>query len=118
MQQNRLPSAVPYPILIWRFGSDLTLVGLSGEVCVDYALRLKRELGSDRTWVAGYANQVPCYIPSERVLAEGGYEAGWGSSLGRVVASGSISRYGWPVPLAPGLEDRIVKTARDLAQAR
>ena len=100
--------SVPYPILVWQFGSDLTLVGLSGEVCVDYALALKRELGPERTWVAGYANQVPCYIPSDRVLAEGGYEAGWGSSLGRAVAAGSILRYGWPVPLAPGLEDRIV----------
>jgi len=118
MEKGALPSAVPYPILVWKFGSDLTLVGLSGEVCVDYALRLKRELGPERTWVAGYANQVPCYIPSDRVLAEGGYEAGWGSSLGRVVASGSILRYGWPVPFAPGLEDRIVKVTRELAQAR
>jgi hypothetical protein len=118
MQQNRLSAAVPYPILLWRFGSDLTLVGLSGEVCVDYALRLKRELGPETTWVAGYANQVPCYIPSDRVLAEGGYEAGWGSSLGRAVAGGSILRYGWPVPLAPGLEDRIVKTVHELAGAR
>ena len=75
-------------------------MALSGEVCVDYALRLKRELGPERTWVAGYANQVPCYIPSDRVLAEGGYEAGWGSRLGRAVASGSLMIYGWPVPFA------------------
>lgn len=118
MQKGTLPSGVPYPILVWRFGSDLTLVGLSGEVCVDYALRLKRELGPERTWVAGYANQVPCYIPSDRVLAEGGYEAGWGSSLGRAVAGGSIMRYGWPVPLAPGLEGRIVKSVHELTGAR
>jgi hypothetical protein len=91
-------------------------VALSGEVCVDYALRLKRELGPERTWVAGYANQVPCYIPSDRVLAEGGYEAGWGSRLGRAVASGSLLIYGWPVPFAPGLEDRIVSAARGLAE--
>jgi hypothetical protein len=116
MEKGPLPSAVPYPILVWQFGSDLTLVGLSGEVCVDYALRLKRELGAERTWVAGYANQLPCYIPSDRVLAEGGYEAGWGSSLGRAVAGGSILRYGWPVPLAPGLEDRIVKATRELTE--
>ena len=118
MEKGPLPSAVPYPIVVWQFGSDLTLVGLTGEVCVDYALRLKRELGPERTWVVGYANQVPCYIPSDRVLAEGGYEAGWGSVFGRAVASGSILRYGWPVPLAPGLEDRIVNAARELAEAR
>ena len=111
-----LPTAVPYPILVWRFGSDLTLVGLSGEVCVDYALRLKRELDAERTWVAGYANQLPCYIPSDRVLAEGGYEAGWGSGLGRAIAGGSMLAYGWPVPLAPGLEDRIVAAVRNLTE--
>ena len=84
---------------------------------MDYALRLKRELGADRTWVAGYANEVPCYIPSERVLLEGGYEAGWGAELRRAVASGSILRYGWPVPFAPGLEDRIVEGVRGLDRA-
>ena len=52
-----------FPIQIWRFGKDLTLVALSGEVVVDYALRLKKELGADRTWVVAYANEVPCYIP-------------------------------------------------------
>ena len=116
MQEGRLPASVPYPILVWRFGSDLTLAALAGEVCVDYALRLKRELGPERTWVAGYANEVPCYIPSDRVLAEGGYEAGWGPELGRAVASGSIMIYGWPVPLAPGLEDRIVLAVRKLTE--
>jgi len=108
MERGPLPTSVPFPILIWRFGSDLTLVALSGETCVDYALRLKRELGPERTWVAGYANEVACYIPSDRVLSEGGYEAGWLPDPGRAVAGGSIMWYGWPAPLAPGLEDRII----------
>ena len=51
------------------------MVFLGGEVVADYALRLKRELGASRLWVNAYANHVPCYIPSTRVLAEGGYEA-------------------------------------------
>jgi hypothetical protein len=109
MDSGKLPSSVPFPILTWQFGSDLTLVALSGETCLGYALRLKKELGEERTWVAGYANEVPCYIPSEKVLAEGGYEAGWDNEFKKAVAGGSIMYYGWPVPLAPGLEDRIVK---------
>jgi len=36
---------------------------------VDYALKFKREFGP-QTWVAGYANDVMCYIPSLRVLNE------------------------------------------------
>ena len=65
-----------YPIQIVRFGNDLTLVALSGETCVDYSLRLKREFeGPGALWVAGYSNDVLAYIPSKRVLREGGYEA-------------------------------------------
>jgi neutral ceramidase len=49
MDAGTVPTEVPLPIQIWQFGKDLTLVALSGEVVVDYALRLKRELGAERT---------------------------------------------------------------------
>jgi hypothetical protein len=62
----------PYPVQLWQLG-DLRWFFLGGEVVVDYALRLKRELGP-ATWVAGYSNDVMAYIPSLRVLHEGGYE--------------------------------------------
>ncbi len=42
---------------------------------VDYALRLGRHLDLDRLWITAHANDVPCYIPSRRILREGGYEA-------------------------------------------
>ena len=42
---------------------------------MDYSLRFKKEFG-DKTWVAGYCNDVMTYIPSLRVLKEGGYEGG------------------------------------------
>jgi hypothetical protein len=111
-----VPTAVPLPIQIWRFGEDLTLVALAGEVGVDYALRLKKELGKGSTWVVAYANEVPCYIPSERVLQEGGYEAGWDRDQGPGVpgATSSILFYGWPAPLAPGVEERVVAAVHAL----
>ena len=112
MDAGNLPTEIPYPIQIWRFGDDLTLVALAGEVGVDYALRLKTELGAGRVWPVSYANEVPCYIPSERVLKEAGYEAGWDHELGPSIPSGigSTIFYGWGAPLAPGVEDRIVST--------
>jgi hypothetical protein len=65
-----------FPIQLVRFGDDLTLLALSGETCVDYSLRLKREFkGPGKLWVAGYCNDILAYIPSRRVLREGGYEA-------------------------------------------
>ncbi|MCP4816652.1 MAG: hypothetical protein GY888_29415, partial [Planctomycetaceae bacterium] len=67
-----------YPVQVVRLGKDLMLVALGTEVVVDYSLRIKRELGKSdgpAIWVAGYSNVYAGYIPSRRVLLEGGYEA-------------------------------------------
>lgn len=68
-----------FPLQVARFGDDLTLVAICGEAVVDYSLRCKDELANGaRTavWTAGYCNDVFGYLPSERILKEGGYEAG------------------------------------------
>ena len=91
-----------YSVHAFALGDQLTLVALSGEVVVDYAIRLQKELGGEgRTlWVAAYANDVIGYIPSVRVLKEGGYEGG-------------ESFYGstWPAPLADDIESIVVNAA-------
>jgi len=66
----------PYPVQVWQFGRSLKFIALGGEVVVDYSLRLKAEHGWDNTWVAGYSNDGFGYVPSLRVLREGGYEGG------------------------------------------
>jgi hypothetical protein len=115
LQQKKLRGGpVSFPILTWRFGAGPTIVALAGETCVEYSLRLKRELGADRVWPVGYANEVMCYIPSERVLRENGYESGWSLAWGRGVAAYQMSASGWHTPFALGLEDRIVSTVRDM----
>ncbi len=69
----------PYPVQIVQFGKDLSIVALGTEVVIDYSLRLKKELPEKNKgpaiWVAGYSNVYSGYIPSKRVLLEGGYEA-------------------------------------------
>jgi neutral ceramidase len=88
------PGTQAYPIQVIRFGSDLTLVALASEVVVDYSLRLKRELtGGPAVWIAGYSNGYFGYIPSKRVLEEGGYEA---------------------AALAPSTEEQIVAKVHEL----
>ncbi|HWQ52182.1 MAG TPA: neutral/alkaline non-lysosomal ceramidase N-terminal domain-containing protein [Bryobacteraceae bacterium] len=74
-RDGRLPADYPYPVQAWQFGKDLTMVALGGEVVSEYALRLNKELGTERLWVAGYSNDEFAYIPSVRILDEGGYEA-------------------------------------------
>ena len=63
----------PYPIQAVGFGTDLTLLSLSGEVVADFARRLKGRVAAP-LWVAGYANNTG-YLPTKRILAEGGYES-------------------------------------------
>ena len=92
-----IPDTYPYPIAVWKLGGEIDFVHLGGEVVVDYALRLKDELNGTRTWVAGYANDVMAYIPSRRVLAEGGYEGG-----------GSNVYYGLPGLWHPDSEANII----------
>jgi hypothetical protein len=90
--------AIPYPVQGIRLGKSLTLVALGGEVVVDYNLRLKREFPGEELIVAGYSNDVMCYIPSLRVLKEGGYEA-----------NDSMIYYGQPGPFAEDVEDRVMQ---------
>ncbi len=92
-----LPQKIPYPIQTWSFGSDLAMVFLGGEVVVDYAHLLRRHLDPDRLWVTAYANDVACYIPSQRILQEGGYEGG-----------DAMVWYDLPARLTPQTQDLIV----------
>ena len=103
---EELASAYVCPVAVWQFGGDLTLVALSGEVVVDYSLRLKKELRDlPALWVTAYANDVMAYIPSERVLKEGGYEG-----------ESSMIPYGLPAKWAAGIEAKIMEKVRELAK--
>jgi putative membrane-bound dehydrogenase-like protein len=93
-----VPTSLPYPIETWTFGDQLAMVFLAGEVVVDYDLRLKHDFDAVRLWVCGYSNDVPCYIPSKRILKEGGYEA-----------EGAMTYYARPARLSPGTENDILR---------
>jgi hypothetical protein len=95
------PSSAMYGVTSWTFGDDLAMVFMEGEVVADYSLRLKAELG-DKVWVNAYANDVQGYIPSERVLYAGGYEA-----------DSSNYYYANPGRYAHGLEDKIIEAVHD-----
>lgn len=73
---GELMKEYPYPVQVWQFGNDLTFIALGGEVVVDYSLRFKKAYGWEDTWVSSYNNDVFSYVPSLRVLNEGGYEGG------------------------------------------
>jgi len=88
--------SIAYPVQAIRFDNGLAIVALGGEVVVDYALRAKREHPNLDLVVAGYSNAVMSYIPSLRVLREGGYEA-----------SESMIYYGRPGPYTENVEETV-----------
>ena len=95
----------PYPIETWKIGNTVDFVILGGEVVIDYALRIKeldqKTATHTNVWVAGYSNDVMAYIPSRRVLREGGYEGGT-----------SMVYYGLPAHWAPALEALIIEEVK------
>lgn len=99
---EKLPADYTCPVAVWQLGNDLTLVGLSGEVVVDYVALLEKALGPNRLWLAAYCNDVFGYVPSARVLAEGGYET-------RGLYAGGIGLF------APKAQDVLVAKVRELA---
>jgi neutral/alkaline ceramidase-like enzyme len=99
---EKLPTQYDCPLSVWQLGSDLTLVALSGEVVVDYVALLEDALGQGHLWLAAYCHDVYGYLPSARVLAQGGYET-------RGMYAGGIGIF------APAAESEIVRAVKELA---
>ena len=64
---------------------------------------LEKALGPNRLWIAAYCNDVFGYLPSARVLSEGGYET-------RGLYSGGVGVFD------PRAEQVVVDRVRDLAK--
>ncbi len=100
-KKNR--TSYPYPLQAWQLGDQL-LLGLGGELVVEYAIRLKQLYGL-KTFVLGYSNDVMSYIPSERILKEGGYEGATSQMV-----------YGLPASWAPGIEGTIINGMKEVVK--
>jgi hypothetical protein len=100
------PDRVKYPIQVWRIGADFTFIALTGETVVDYSLKFKAAYGWNNTWVCGYNNDLLSYVPSLRVLKEGGYEGVTG-----------MFEYGHRAPYTETVEERITTKVEELVKA-
>ena len=97
-----LPTDYRAAIALWQFGRSLTLVGLPGEAVAEYASQLRQVLGEDRLWIAAYTNESFGYLPTAKMLAEGGHE-----SMCLTLAIGFFS---------PQVEEVVLNTVRELAE--
>ncbi len=93
----------PAPFALWQFGKDLTLVAYSGETVVDYVRLAEERLGPFGLWVSGYNNDVFGYLPTDRILREGGYET-----------RGLYTDYGL---FTPAVQDVVMDAIVDMARA-
>lgn len=100
-----LPNRVKYPVQVWRFGKDFVFIALTGETVVDYSLKFKSLYGWNDTWVFGYNNDLLSYVPSLRVLKEGGYEGTTG-----------MGEYGHRAPYTKTVEYQISKLVEELVK--
>lgn len=106
-KEGKISDTYPYPVQAWMIGDDFLWLALGGEIVVDYSLLFKHMYGRENTWVTGYANDVFAYIPSLRVLREGGYEA-----------DDSMIYYGIHGPWKPEIEKIIVETVKGMVGER
>lgn len=87
---------------LWQFGDDLTVVFLPGEVVVGYVRLIERAIGPRKLWISAYCNDVFGYLPTARVLVEGGYET-------RGLYAGGIGFF------SPAAEPLVIQTVREMA---
>jgi hypothetical protein len=86
-QGGTLPTHYCAPLAVWQLGRKLTLVGLPAEPAAEYVARLREAVGDTTLWVAGFNNDCFGYLPTARIVREGGHEAIgvtlwiWGQSL-------------------------------------
>ncbi len=100
-----LPETYPAAVHVWTFQDQLSWVFLSGEVVLDYQLRLEKEIPSKHVWVSSYCDDVFGYVASERMRAEGGYEV-----------DDSMVYYNLPGRWQTGTEDLLVRRVQEIRQ--
>ncbi|MBX3239444.1 MAG: neutral/alkaline non-lysosomal ceramidase N-terminal domain-containing protein [Chitinophagaceae bacterium] len=100
-KKEPFPTGYPYPVQVWKLGEQ-AMVSLGGELVIQYAIDIKKKYGSN-SFVLGYSNDVMSYIPSEKVLEEGGYEGAMAHWV-----------YGLPAKWATGIQEQILTAVDEL----
>ncbi len=71
---SRGAKTLAMPVQVFRFGPEVALVALPGEVFVDLGLKIKRRSPFGLTMVVELAHDAPGYVPTRKAFAEGSYE--------------------------------------------
>jgi hypothetical protein len=86
-------------------GPGLRLVGVEGELTADLGHLIRDFYGVGITFPLGYSNGARMYLPSSRMIGEGGYEVE------------SYWEYRQPAPLVKGVEAHFARALEELKQS-
>ena len=103
-RRGALPTAATLTAHGVRLGKGLRLFALEGEPVADWGHLVERFYGGGVTFPLGYTDGEGLYLPTSAMLPEGGYEVA------------SYWEYGYPAPLANGMEQVVRKALGDLRQ--
>lgn len=99
-----LPDCARLTIQTVQIAQEVRLVALEGEAVADWGFFIEKHYGHGVTFPLGYSNGEGLYLPTTAMLDEGGMEVE------------SYWEYGYPAPLAPGME-QVVRDALVRLQA-
>jgi neutral ceramidase len=102
MDAGELPRSMPMMVQVWGF-AGLRIITMANEVTSAYH-HMAKSLAGRQSWIMGYTNWIDGYVPSDRLLDAGGYEAGWEDDRGIAAEGYAGISYSWPAPLRPAEE--------------
>ncbi len=100
-----LRTEVPVLVQGIQLGPGLRIVGVEGELVAELGLLIRDFYRAGITFPLGYSNGAQMYLPTSRMLKEGGYEVE------------SYWEYHQPAPLAEGIEQRLLEALEALKRA-
>lgn len=69
------PEQAEVYVALVSLGRDWALLGIEAELCAELAAPLRAAVRATHVFVAAFTNGILGYLPTRRVLSEGGYEA-------------------------------------------
>jgi hypothetical protein len=85
-----------------RFADTIRIIAIEAEMVGELGNKILATFPDGTTFTLGYSNGTGLYLPSDRMLPEGGYE---------VICH---HEYGFASPLAPGIDDTLMQAVERL----
>lgn len=98
-------AVVPWGIGLLQLAPGEIIAWMAGEPLAEWLELLRQWLGNEKLGAWGYCQDGRCYIPTDEIIAQGGYE---------VIPSNTYNKSG-PAPFAMGINEVAKRAFLDLA---